>query len=224
MVKLPMTLDRISKVKIVVLVDLSRPGNAIQFLTQWINVLRNVIEKLMSEKESQSSKDRKIIKALKADRESVFSLKHPDCQDINPFPVPLLIVASKYDTFCNEDSIKRKVLAQALRYIAHMNGASLQAFSNKDKGIATTYRATMTSHLFGTDKKTIHEVDSAKSLVIQAGSDTFEDIGIPRGARRGDFETGTLDSKIEQWVRAVGEFFPSEKNGKVFSPSVFNFV
>ena len=83
----------------------------------------------------------------------------------------------------------------------------------------------MNHHLFQSEAQCTLEVDSAKSLNVPAGkvlqspretllskvslgADTLEDIGIPRGARRDDFERGSLESRIDQWCRAVAEYFP----------------
>ena len=44
---------------------------------------------------------------------------------LDPSPVPLAIVGSKYDIFQNFDPEKKKIISKTLRFVAHTNGASL---------------------------------------------------------------------------------------------------
>lgn len=83
----------------------------------------------------------------------------------------------------------------------------------------------MNQLLFRSEVKADRETDSAKWISIQAGSDTFEDIGIPRGARREHYEDGSMDEKLSEWQRAVHEFYPPSSNRtsafKIMFPSHF---
>ena len=105
-------------------------------------------------------------------------------------------------------SIKRKVVAQALRYVAHVNGATLETFRVKEKH---QMRSSLNHLLFRLDSQSVKETDSSRALVLPAGSDSLEDIGVPRGVRKEDFEAS--DSKLELWMRAVAEYFPYSKHG-----------
>ena len=80
---------------------------------------------------------------------------------VEPFPVPLLILANKYDLFKNNErsaarlatsalhlseprnarSMKKKVMCQALRFVAHAHGASLLFVSTREKGLQNSVRA-----------------------------------------------------------------------------------
>jgi dynein light intermediate chain 2 len=40
-------------------------------------------------------------------------------------PIPIIIIANKYDIFVNEEQERRKWMARVLRYFAHKNGATL---------------------------------------------------------------------------------------------------
>ncbi|VDM80596.1 unnamed protein product [Strongylus vulgaris] len=48
-----------------------------------------------------------------------------DIRMCSPFPIPLLIVGSKYDEFQNFDSEQRRKICATLRFIAHYYGADL---------------------------------------------------------------------------------------------------
>ncbi|WAR29221.1 DC2L1-like protein [Mya arenaria] len=58
---------------------------------------------------------------------------HADRNMLDPFPVPLVIVGTKYDLFQDMDSEKRKVICKTLRFVAHTNGAVLQNTDNPSK-------------------------------------------------------------------------------------------
>ena len=68
---------------------------------------------------------------------------HRDTNDIDICPIPLVIIANKFDLFANEDPAKRRVLMSALRFVAHTSGASLYCCSAKDKKLSAHYRSMM---------------------------------------------------------------------------------
>ncbi len=72
----------------------------------------------------------------------------------------------------------------------------------------------MNHYLFRTDTTSPRQVDSAKSLIVPAGTDTLDDIGIPRGARRESFEKESFQARILQWSRVVAEFYPVSTKSK----------
>ena len=48
--------------------------------------------------------------------------------------MPIIVIGSKFDAFANQyESIKKKQLCLALRYIAHSNGCDLVFASVKEK-------------------------------------------------------------------------------------------
>ena len=49
-----------------------------------------------------------------------------DKELLDPCPIPLAIVGTKYDIYQNLDPEKKKIISKTLRFIAHTNGASLQ--------------------------------------------------------------------------------------------------
>lgn len=77
---------------------MSKPGDVLPCLTQWITTLRDVISSVLKE-----HGDKNIIKRLEETMDSAFSLKHPDIEALQLFPIPLIIVPAKYDAFCDED-------------------------------------------------------------------------------------------------------------------------
>jgi len=47
--------------------------------------------------------------------------------------IPLLIIANKYDIYKDMESVQKKTISQALRFVAHSNGATLLTVGARDK-------------------------------------------------------------------------------------------
>ena len=62
---------------------------------------------------------------------------------IDPLPIKLAIIGTKYDIFQDMDPEKRKTICKTLRFIAHVNGAILQVSKmyeiNVKRNIKWTY-------------------------------------------------------------------------------------
>lgn len=60
--------------------------------------------------------------------------KHDDRNKINISMVPIIVIGSKFDVFANQyESVKKRQLCLALRYICHQNGCDLVFASVKEK-------------------------------------------------------------------------------------------
>jgi dynein light intermediate chain 2 len=52
--------------------------------------------------------------------------EHEDKSKVKSFPVPVVVVGTKYDVFANTyESKLKKVLCDAMRYLAHTTGSDL---------------------------------------------------------------------------------------------------
>jgi dynein light intermediate chain 2 len=81
--------------------------------------------------------DESAVKKLRAEAVSRYGPSHPDRDEVTPIALPIMILGNKYEVFREEDTVKRKGIIQAIRYIAHMYGATLLFTSTKDKNLAT---------------------------------------------------------------------------------------
>ena len=71
--------------------------------------------------------------------------KHEDRSKVNPMPVSVVVVGSKFDVFANQfETVKRKQVCLALRYICHMHGCDLVFGSVKEKLPAQLFKAMLT--------------------------------------------------------------------------------
>lgn len=65
---------------------------------------------------------------------------------MKPQLVPVVLICSKYDAFANQyESARKKTICLALRYLAHLNGASLVFASVREKVPSQLYKALLMS-------------------------------------------------------------------------------
>ncbi|CAM9509353.1 unnamed protein product, partial [Hapterophycus canaliculatus] len=111
----------------------------------------------------------------------------------------------------NNESARKRTLAQALRFVAHINGASLLFCSSKEKRLKEAFRLTLNTHLFRTNSRKATETNPERPLVVTAGSDSLDAIlkATPAGTRREDFVSGNVvtDGAMDTWKRAVEDVF-----------------
>ncbi|GBG31531.1 Cytoplasmic dynein 2 light intermediate chain 1 [Hondaea fermentalgiana] len=122
--------------------------------------------------------------------------------------VPIMLVGSKHDRFENEDGLKRKALAQALRYAACVHRAGLIFISKKDKTTLNYYRAILNHYAFATEKKRSLYVDPAKPIVIAPGRDSQSKIGLPPGVAD-DAPQATVEAA---WRDLLQDYFPRARS------------
>ena len=106
--------------------------------------------------------------------------KHDDRNKINFSLVPIVVIGSKFDIFANQyESIKKKQICLAMRYICHTNGCDLVFASVKEKLPSQLFKAMITRHVFDSTLQAKVERDPNQPINIYAGSDNFLQIGEP---------------------------------------------
>jgi len=74
--------------------------------------------------------------------------------------VPIIVICSKFDVFANQyESVKKRQLCLALRYICHQNGCDLVYASVKEKLPTQLFKAMITRHVFDNNVQTKVEKD-----------------------------------------------------------------
>ena len=73
----------------------------------------------------------------------------------------------------------RKLICKTLRFVAHMNGASLHFTSDKDEALVKTCKALMNNLAFRSGGLRSSNMDHDKPLLVAAGNDFLEKIGAP---------------------------------------------
>ncbi|KAK1905248.1 Cytoplasmic dynein 2 light intermediate chain 1 [Dissostichus eleginoides] len=199
---------------VILILDLSKP-----------NALWGTLERLLQASQAQlekvSSQAQKAQKAKPGAKHQtpvhsarVLPKDYPDRELISPFPVPLLIIGSKYDLFQEFDSDKRKVIVKHSSLI--FTSIKTESLMSKTKGFF--------SHMaFGLDRGKTVCCDCTKPLIIPAGSDSFSQIGSPPAT---DVDITSLHAKNPKdlWKKVYELVFPQEDIYQESNRNVFVFL
>ncbi|KAM6956218.1 cytoplasmic dynein 2 light intermediate chain 1 [Aplochiton taeniatus] len=210
LVQIPITPVNVRSLSIILVVDLSKPSCLWSTVECLLQATGAQVEKVCSQPqkpgEPKASSKAHVKTALR-----VLPKDHPDRELISPFPVPLLIIGSKYDIFQEFESEKRKVISKTLRFIAHYYAASLIFTSSKSENLMTKTK-TFFSHLaFGVERGKSVTCDAGKPLFIPVGMDSFSQIGSPPAT---DVDVGSLHAKnpLDLWKKVFETVFPPESS------------
>lgn len=109
--------------------------------------------------------------------------RHEDRSKVQPLPLSVIVIGAKFDVFANQyESVKKKQVCLALRYIAHANGCDLVFASVKEKLPTALFKAMLGRYLGEVSAPPKVERDHNQPLNVYAGADTFAQIGEPEGA------------------------------------------
>uniref|UniRef100_A0A8I3W0L6 Cytoplasmic dynein 2 light intermediate chain 1 n=3 Tax=Callithrix jacchus TaxID=9483 RepID=A0A8I3W0L6_CALJA len=172
LISIPITSDTLRMFSLVLVLDLSKPNDLWPTMENLLQATKSHVDKVIMKLGKMNSK------AVSEMRQKIWNnmqKDHPDREIIDPFPVPLVIIGSKYDIFQDFESEKRKVICKTLRFVAHYYGASLM-FTSKSEALLLKIRGVINQLAFGIDKSKSICVDQNKPLFITAGLDSFSQI------------------------------------------------
>lgn len=114
--------NNLDNTTIVLCIDLSKPGNSIDNLTFWLNAIK---EQSMAVVQSMKEANPQSLIPIQTRLKSIWG-EHEDRSKVKSFPLPVVIVGTKYDVFANTYEIAlKKILCDAFRYLAHTTGSDL---------------------------------------------------------------------------------------------------
>lgn len=207
---IPVSACTVSNLVLAIVVDLSEPHSVLATLEKWITLLNVQTVKSLETLSRESQVGAQRVESIRAARQEQY-IEHPDVNVIRPIPVQTVIFGSKWDLFASDtDPEKRKAICRALRYFAHVNGASLVFTSSKDKASMNNARSIIRQLLFGVTVKggVPEQFDPSKPLCIQAGKEFMPNIGAPQGGYPTD----------SGWRDLINDLFPDphrlNKDGK----------
>ncbi|KAB0358708.1 hypothetical protein FD754_002864, partial [Muntiacus muntjak] len=122
LISIPITSDTLRTFSIVLVLDLSKPNDLWPTMENLLQATKLNVDKVIMK---LGKKNSKAASEMRQKMWSNMQKDHPDRELIDPFPIPLVIIGSKYDIFQDFDSEKRKVICKTLRFVAHYYGASL---------------------------------------------------------------------------------------------------
>ncbi|XP_072165799.1 cytoplasmic dynein 2 light intermediate chain 1-like [Diadema setosum] len=209
--EIPLSESNLMSTSLMLVLDLSQPYEVWHTMETLVKGALDRVEQVISRLMRENPKIQEQIKEKAWKR---IGETHPDRDMIDPFPLPLVIIGSKYDVYQDFDPEKRKVIAKTLRFIAHNYGAALQFCSNKTDNLMSRTK-NLVSHLaFGTtlSLKSM-SVDPNKPLSVPFGMDSMEQIGLPPVA---DDDLGRSNARtpLDLWKHAFTSYFPQKSTIK----------
>lgn len=194
-----------------VVVDASESGIGVlwETATYWLKRLdRRVSEVLNRMKGKGSNTPGKMnSRAMK-----IIGADHPDLSRMRISTVPTVLVVNKMDKFAG-DTASLKVLAQSLRFLAHLYGAHLIFTGEEDGG--QRWRSLMSHLLFQMPFDQRHiQFDPERGLVLlTADKDTFADIGEPPVTNFSSVQQGANsgDGELDRWSASMNSTFPPKQ-------------
>ncbi|KAM8738996.1 cytoplasmic dynein 2 light intermediate chain 1 [Acanthopagrus schlegelii] len=214
LVQIPISPASIKSLSVILILDLSKPNALWETMEKLLQAAQAQLEKVLS-KAQQAQRTKPGAKHPTAVQSTarVLPKDYPDRELISPFPVPLLIIGSKYDIFQEFDSDKKKVVSKTLRFVAHYYAASLIFTSIKSESLMSKTKSFFSHLAFGLDRGKTVSCDSIKPLIIPAGSDSFSQIGSPPTT---DVDITSLHAKNPKdlWKKVYDRIFPQENTSE----------
>nr|XP_037275764.1 cytoplasmic dynein 2 light intermediate chain 1-like [Rhipicephalus microplus] len=146
LLEIPITMETLQSLSVIMVLDLSAPEVLCILFETLLKALQSRIDRVL---DGALKNDASINEAIHEASSSRLPNEHPDKKAVTPFPVPLLIIGSKYDIFQNYEPEKRKVACRYLRHVAHANGASLLLTSSKNESLISRLKTNLAYLAFG---------------------------------------------------------------------------
>ncbi|XP_067421166.1 cytoplasmic dynein 2 light intermediate chain 1 isoform X2 [Emydura macquarii macquarii] len=203
LIRIPITSDNIRTFTVILVLDLSKPNELWPTLDSLLQVTRSHVDKIITK---LGKTNPKVATEIKQGMWNNMLKDHPDHELIDPFPIPLVIIGSKYDIFHEFDSEMRKIMCKTLRFVSHYYGASL-VFTSKSEALLLKARILINHLAFGFDRSKSISVDQNKPLFIPAGLDSLNQIGPPPAS---DSDIGKLHAHtpVDLWKKIFEKTFP----------------
>ncbi|XP_025928127.1 cytoplasmic dynein 2 light intermediate chain 1 isoform X1 [Apteryx mantelli] len=203
LIRIPITSSNVKAFAIVLVLDLSKPDELWTTMESLLQVTRNHVNKILTK---LGKTNPEVATEIKQRMWNNLQKDHPDYELVDPFPLPLVIIGSKYDIFHEFDSEVRKIISKTLRFVSHYYGASL-VFTSKSEALLLKARILINNLAFGFDKSKSVSVDHSRPLFIPAGLDSLNQIGAPPAS---DSDIGKLhaNTPLELWKKVFEKTFP----------------
>lgn len=207
----------ISTASIVLVLDLSKPEDLWGTIEESVSQLRDTIQRLAKENYSA-------ILEVAAQR---LGGNYNDLSTLDVFPVPILILGSKYDLYQNFDPEVKKQVCGCIRSLAHLIGASVLFYSSKMTAQNNkVLRDVFNSIGFNSVTRPIRvtTTDYMGPLLIGCGQDSWEKIGRPPSSF---MEIGAhfkrslnYEGKSEKKKKTVKDFSKDPSKGEFREPVI----
>ncbi|XP_076814518.1 cytoplasmic dynein 2 light intermediate chain 1-like [Clavelina lepadiformis] len=211
LVDIPLTLDTLQRMTVLLFLDLSEPNKLWFTAETLLRAMRERLDVVLKTGNKQNPGFQQLMN--KAAWERIGGKDRNDANSINPFPVPLFIIGSKFDLYQDMDSDKKKVITKCMRFLAHSNGATAMYVSSKVDTTMRGFKHIMNVSVFDGQLNKSPIIDSARPLYIPCGMDSMDAIG---KAPLASSDIGRITSKnpSETWKIAFCGHFPQDGDVK----------
>eukprot|EP00039_Didymoeca_costata_P002591 m.61301 g.61301 ORF g.61301 m.61301 type:complete len:363 (-) comp11397_c0_seq2:82-1170(-) len=200
----------IKNLSFVIAIDLSEPTKLWESITTLLKATRSRVDKILSELNARDSRLPAILRKKAWER---VGPDHTDKELLDPFPVNLVIIGTKYDEFEQFDPEHRKIISKTLRFLAHINGASLLFISDKDERLIQKCKSLMNHLAFRTSAMRGVDIDHNRPLMISPGCDSLQQIGAPPMNIDSQKQLKFKDP-VAMWGAAFAKYFPPSEDKK----------
>eukprot|EP00833_Pecoramyces_ruminatium_P000904 jgi/Orpsp1_1/1174936/evm.model.c7180000052013.1 len=201
--KIPINEHNINNAVAVIVLDLSKPENIVDEYNEIIEVVNSRIDHILKSLEKRGSRRPK---ALTLHSWKKYGNSHPDKEFLHPTIIPSIIVGSKYDKFKNNESESKKIVCKMLRYLAHTNGSSLIFYNQNDESMAQKCKQILFHYIYRSAAPT-NLIDHNKPILVMAGTDTLESIGLPSSNNA----TNPQRLSLNDWITVYESFFKKKE-------------
>ncbi|KAL4454567.1 hypothetical protein ABPG74_021772 [Tetrahymena malaccensis] len=204
MITIPISKQNFRDAFYILVLDLSKPHQIIESATFWFEEIRRQIDQFNSTAFTTPEEN---------DQRSNFEFaqqarfeSHPDKNRVKILPIQTIVIGMKYDIFEKTDSENRKWLTRTLRYLAHVNGASLYFASSKNNDLFQNMRSIMSNALFGKTLAQYYQSEHLRPIEISSSKDELAKMGLPQ-------ISGNM-TYIEAFKKVIQETFPENKGAQ----------
>jgi len=186
---------------VVIVADLSKPQDVFQGVRFWLARIKERLAQIDKSIKAKTPAATEIEK-LRDMFSKRFGEKHPDnvAGKVRHTGMGVVIVATKFDhdAFKNKSPELKKVMAKALRFLAHSHGAALVYHAQKEEPTLKNFRDLMNHYLFKVGVFKSKNASPNDALFVPAGLDSFKEIELQGVSNVED---------ADAWGKVFSEYF-----------------
>ncbi|NXU61461.1 DC2L1 protein, partial [Horornis vulcanius] len=199
LIRIPITSHNIRSFAVALVLDLSKPNELWTTMERLLQVTRSHVNKILTKLEKTNPE---VAAEIKQRMWNHLQRDHPDYALVDPFPIPLVIIGSKYDIFhvmwtaCLLPPKKEKIFPSS-----SIRGSPIVIPSQ-----STPKLMIFLMNLENVETQSV-SVDPSKPLFIPAGLDSMSQIG-PPPASDSDLGKMRANTPLELWKKVFEKTFP----------------
>jgi len=208
----PITAATLKSTTLCLTLDLSKPHTLIENTELLLNGVRQRVDSVIK---GNSKTNPGLLKdVMSAAWNRVGGRDTTDSSAIQPFPLPLVIIGSKYDLYQNMEHDDRTAIARFIRILAFTHGAAVIFASAKMENTMKGLRHVINALAFDGKLNQKALIDGKSPLYVPFGSDSLQSIlgqSAERAASRGLFEmsktkfSAVFPAKSDDGKKAIGD-------------------